>query len=126
MYCISCQYDLRKLTDNRCPECDREFDPSDSATFDSSPPLNWMRMMCRALLLIAVSYIVSYGFIYRYLLAYNELVEVQWTQSRMLRESFIGGIYALPIAIPLVWIIYAALRFFYTRFFNRPEAVSDL
>jgi hypothetical protein len=32
--CLSCHYDLRKLSEHRCPECGREFDPSDSKTFE--------------------------------------------------------------------------------------------
>src|SRR5438045_3979320 len=33
MRCLSCKYDLRHLTEHRCPECGREFDPSDPTTF---------------------------------------------------------------------------------------------
>ncbi len=34
MRCLSCKYDLRNLTENRCPECGRVFDPNDPRTFD--------------------------------------------------------------------------------------------
>jgi hypothetical protein len=33
MYCYSCRYPLLKLTENRCPECGRPFDPADVRTF---------------------------------------------------------------------------------------------
>lgn len=33
MYCLSCNYDLRNLTEHRCPECGCEFDPADESTF---------------------------------------------------------------------------------------------
>ncbi len=33
--CLTCQYDLRGLTERRCPECGRNFDPGDDRTFDS-------------------------------------------------------------------------------------------
>ena len=33
MSCLDCGYDLRGLPENRCPECGRAFDPSNSATF---------------------------------------------------------------------------------------------
>src|SRR5687767_12348608 len=33
MRCLSCKYDLANLTEPRCPECGRVFDPSDGMTF---------------------------------------------------------------------------------------------
>jgi hypothetical protein len=33
MYCLSCGYMLVRLPGNRCPECGREFDPTDVRTF---------------------------------------------------------------------------------------------
>ena len=33
MRCPSCKYDLQNLTEHRCPECGREFDPNDASTF---------------------------------------------------------------------------------------------
>lgn len=38
MHCLTCQYDLRNLTEHRCPECGRPFDPSDECTFDGVSP----------------------------------------------------------------------------------------
>lgn len=34
MRCLFCRYPLEGLSSNRCPECGREFDPHDPATFD--------------------------------------------------------------------------------------------
>ena len=34
MRCLSCKYDLAQLTEHRCPECGRAFDPNDSTTFE--------------------------------------------------------------------------------------------
>jgi rRNA maturation protein Nop10 len=33
--CLSCKYDLSSLTEHRCPECGRAFDPDDPSTFSS-------------------------------------------------------------------------------------------
>ncbi|MEX2215084.1 MAG: hypothetical protein WD768_13195 [Phycisphaeraceae bacterium] len=33
MYCLGCEYRLDQLTERRCPECGRAFDPSDPHTF---------------------------------------------------------------------------------------------
>ncbi len=37
MRCRSCAYDLRELSENRCPECGCEFDPADSGTYLTRP-----------------------------------------------------------------------------------------
>jgi hypothetical protein len=37
MRCLSCQYDLSNLTEHRCPECGRAFDPQDLQTFLGDP-----------------------------------------------------------------------------------------
>ena len=37
MRCRSCAYDLQKLSEKRCPECGREFDPADSETYLTRP-----------------------------------------------------------------------------------------
>src|SRR5688572_4899088 len=37
MRCLSCHYDLSNLTEHRCPECGRVFDPTDSRTFNDGP-----------------------------------------------------------------------------------------
>jgi hypothetical protein len=34
IHCLGCGYDLRGLTENRCPECGRPFDPDDPGTYD--------------------------------------------------------------------------------------------
>ena len=35
--CLGCGYILDGLPENRCPECGREFDPDDHATFTAEP-----------------------------------------------------------------------------------------
>ena len=34
MRCKTCHYSLEHLTEHRCPECGRAFDPKDPKTFD--------------------------------------------------------------------------------------------
>ncbi|HVU63795.1 MAG TPA: hypothetical protein VHC70_07455 [Phycisphaerales bacterium] len=36
-FCRSCDYPLGAVVGNRCPECGREFDPSDARTFEKRP-----------------------------------------------------------------------------------------
>jgi predicted amidophosphoribosyltransferase len=50
MRCLSCKYDLSKLTEHRCPECGRAFDPEDPRTFKPFVPFVlrfrlWLRVL---------------------------------------------------------------------------------
>ena len=60
MRCLSCKYDLRNLAGppHRCPECGREFDPNDPATFAPRKRLTikpWHLIACLAFLLFLLS-----------------------------------------------------------------------
>ena len=33
IYCLNCNYDLRGMKSNHCPECGEKFDPNDEQTF---------------------------------------------------------------------------------------------
>lgn len=39
--CLDCDYSLRGLSQNRCPECGRAFDPHDPRTFNAGRALTW-------------------------------------------------------------------------------------
>jgi hypothetical protein len=69
MRCIDCKYDLSNLTENRCPECGRAFDPSDPNTFYIPRQLS-----PRFLLWLFVISITVYGglFLYAFLKLANE------------------------------------------------------
>jgi hypothetical protein len=43
MWCKKCGYALDGLSENRCPECDREFDPVRRRTFRRKPPVSRRR-----------------------------------------------------------------------------------
>ena len=51
MHCLSCQYDLQNLTEHRCPECGRIFDPNDDRTFQS-PASSRLRLRVTSLALL--------------------------------------------------------------------------
>jgi hypothetical protein len=49
-FCLGCGYSLRELTDPRCPECGRGFDPDDARTMSLGRPLwQWQRWLLRPL-----------------------------------------------------------------------------
>jgi hypothetical protein len=47
MRCLSCKYDLSNLTEHRCPECGRAFDPHNPATYYDPPMIVTFKMMLR-------------------------------------------------------------------------------
>ncbi len=55
MRCKTCQYPLAKLTEHRCPECGRAFDPNDPSTFlsglEPNPKRRHVTLAFRALLI---------------------------------------------------------------------------
>ncbi len=53
MYCRGCHYDLRHLSESRCPECGRGFDPLDRATFTTRPLVAWIDAHRRVLRKVA-------------------------------------------------------------------------
>src|SRR5687768_4848326 len=68
MRCMSCQYDLSNLSECRCSECGREFDPNDPITFEwfddhrlrSALRWLWCSAACSALaMLFTVSMIAA-------------------------------------------------------------------
>ncbi len=54
MRCLSCKYDLKHLTVNRCPECGREFDPADARTFDPSTMSPATRLAIRITIIVVL------------------------------------------------------------------------
>lgn len=57
MRCRSCKYDLRNLSENRCPECGSPFDPNDPKTF-FAPARRERGWWIEIALITAVAYIV--------------------------------------------------------------------
>ena len=54
VFCRHCLYSLKGLTDARCPECGRPFDPDDARTFLDAQRLARRRRRKRALLASAL------------------------------------------------------------------------
>src|SRR5688572_12091610 len=60
MRCLGCKYDLSKLSEHRCPECGRAFDPSKARTFET-PFSRKRRHEKRATWIISVVIILLLG-----------------------------------------------------------------
>jgi len=68
MRCLSCKYDLRNLSENRCPECGRVFDPNDPLTFlpdaGDRRPIGWIMiwlLVCIVALVLITLYLNALG-----------------------------------------------------------------
>jgi len=57
-YCRACNYNLHGLTVSRCPECGREFDPTNPKTYRSNPRRAWLRYVKRAAYAVAAVVLV--------------------------------------------------------------------
>lgn len=66
MRCLSCKYDLSHLTERRCPECGRAFDPNDPKTFVSpiSRRLKLRRYAFQILISGLLSFIITYASVF--------------------------------------------------------------
>lgn len=57
MRCLTCQYDLRKLSERRCPECGRAFDPNDITSYASKDHLplgeGWRQFLLDCAIVVA-------------------------------------------------------------------------
>jgi hypothetical protein len=52
MYCRSCGYALIGLPSTRCPECGRDFDPSNRKSFLARPPRTILRRIIKIILVL--------------------------------------------------------------------------
>jgi hypothetical protein len=54
LFCPHCGYNLTGLTENRCPECGREFDPAiiSQPFYRSMRPISFWRVAARCLVLV--------------------------------------------------------------------------
>ena len=64
MRCQSCKYDLSRLTEPRCPECGREFDPNDPGTY-FVPRINWARVRRDTVIQMILSFVILFALCYR-------------------------------------------------------------
>lgn len=60
-YCLFCDYDLRGLTRDICPECGRSFDPMNPATFNLKRGRTRLRRRIRLLGALCLLAMIGYG-----------------------------------------------------------------
>ena len=108
MRCLDCHYSLKNLTEHRCPECGRAFDPLDARTYGMQPVFFPMRAVYEIGLL---SYLCNLVFVYL-------LIDVRPGVPR----DVVGTAFAALIALPFTFVagiaIYAAIAFVREVFFN--------
>jgi len=56
--CLACHYSLKNLTEHRCPECGRTFDPNDPRTYESAPERRPPRIR-NGLMLLVLAFVLA-------------------------------------------------------------------
>jgi hypothetical protein len=114
-FCIGCGYSLRRLPANRCPECGREFDPSNPRTMNIGRPLRpWQRWLLKPIgwPTIAPAIVGTIGLMY--LSGWPRLTIVPW--SVLYGEFHWPRPMFRPITVPdvvfyisvLFWLVFVA------------------
>jgi len=111
--CLSCNYDLRNLPENRCPECGREFDPANPRTF-FNPSRRKNRSWPDALLISLGTYLgllfLALSFEYQRSFEVTDgsrIFESLW--STIARASM-HALLILPVALILVYVVTRIIR----------------
>jgi hypothetical protein len=55
MRCLECAYNLHSLTERRCPECGKEFDPDDPSTYELTSPALRRRARAKLAFILAAT-----------------------------------------------------------------------
>ncbi len=104
MRCLSCKYDLRNLTENRCPECGRIFDPDDPRTFRDTSRKHRRWWIVELVIFSAVFYLIIVTLI----------VADEYGRRHWLRPTFspilLRAIVVFPFAVPFGLLIYLLWR----------------
>jgi hypothetical protein len=64
MYCWQCGYNLFGLSESRCPECGRAFDPANRGSYRRYPPMTWLHrtaLVVLAIVAVPVCAILNQG-----------------------------------------------------------------
>ena len=107
MRCLGCQYDLKKLAENRCPECGRAFDPNDASSFESGNREFPFPTVVFCLLLI----FVFVGFMLLALIP----IEGDWPLIAQVFRSAIYAIAPCSFVAPLVLAVCLGIGFWRAR-----------
>ena len=73
MRCLDCHYSLKNLTEHRCPECGRPFDPNNPRSFlhvDSEKPGTAVLMAIGVGLIVVPVVFIALLFLVGYLLSH--------------------------------------------------------
>lgn len=106
MKCLACDYDLRSLTADRCPECGRAFDPADAATFRVGEQRTVAEDARRLAFISGALPLITVGALnIAWIAARLELG--RWPEPHVDRASRIGG--ALDVILPATGVLFVLL-----------------
>src|SRR5262245_46940874 len=98
MHCLTCHYDLSHLTEHRCPECGRTFDPSDPSTFFSRQSRSRRKRILA--ILIGITYVLSFIWSFTWIYHTDPLFPVPGLTLKLIKFS-LGSAFFLTI---IVWL----------------------
>ncbi len=107
MYCISCNFDLRGLPGNTCPECGSAFDPADPATFLNALTSPFWRIAKRIFAVAAILFvcaIIAFGVLFFIGVRTATRAEERLQATRMIGDLIAEHVEASPThAWPTSW-----------------------
>jgi hypothetical protein len=116
MRCLGCHYDLRDLTEHRCPECGRAFDPSDPKSyFVRHRVITLRRVACVA----TVAYVLSLA-----ITIYLSITELPGDTTSLLLSPVYAALIALIFVNPICLILYM-VGYGLVRMINRSTTIPD-
>jgi hypothetical protein len=140
--CRDCGYALRGLSDGRCPECGRSFDPADATTMDLGRrpgrigrwllrPTGWRLVLLAVVGAGAVLGATRWPVGGVTLLATDLLYYFdggRFNRSRLMTHTdvaYVGGLLLIGLVL-LMWLLRAAARPLAHRLYRRPPPATDL
>lgn len=102
MYCKRCKYDLRcSVSDRRCPECERPFDPDDGRTYLRSPSRRriWLDRVSLILQSLGFGWLAGFLFV---------VTQVEFRPSPLAAlagVAIIGTVFSVVVFLPFLWFL---------------------
>jgi hypothetical protein len=122
MYFLDCRYNLRGLTEHRCPECGRKFDPTNTNTYaNTEQPYRWFKLWNLDLMASLSSVLIVVSVILCSIAAWLHLghwrrpsiddpkfIGIDWIYIPSAILVYLGSLIALPLSFVMVFLIPAS------------------
>jgi len=118
--CLDCNYSLKNLTEHRCPECGRAFDPNDPLTFAPATTKPWPGPI-RVLGLGIVAYVLGFMVLYLGRFGLSDWFDKKRVPEDVLASrAAIMAVFILPVSLLVVAIMNDGIKKLLT-YFSKPD-----